>query len=290
MDMLNRDSSRPCPKPALGRIAVKVFNDLEEEVMKDVGMSGTELRLAHAPIIEAVVSINCDLPPQVDFQRLQASAKERLRDFYPRAVRQAIQHYEFRKEGEKPPEMSAQQGSGALMFHTEDGKQIIQFRPEGYSFNRLAPYSSLDTYMSEIERTWKIFREIVQPIQIRHVGLRFINRLPLPTIGGQVDLSEYLKISPQLPDEEAMEFVGFLHQHSAVEVATGNQVNITLVMQPLDGDKLPIILDIDAFRTVTYVPEEWAPVVATIHSLRSLKNRVFERTLTPKCLSLFQQP
>ncbi len=30
-----------------------------------------------------------------------------------------------------------------MQFLTEDEKQLIQFRPNGFSFNRLAPYGSL---------------------------------------------------------------------------------------------------------------------------------------------------
>ncbi len=247
------------------------------------------LSLAHAPIVEAILELTCDLPPSTELQRLQDVAKEQLRAEYPKARRQTVQSHEFRKEGEKPAEVSVRQEVGALQFFAEDERQIIQFRREGYSFNRLAPFGSLDEYLPEIERTWEIFRKIVEPIQVRRIGLRFINRLPLPTINGR-ELNQYLKISPQLPDEETLEFIGFVNQHSAIEKDTGNQVNITLVMQLPEGETLPIIFDIDAFRMVAISPEDWPAIRSIVDSLRILKNRVFKRTLTEKCLNLFQQP
>lgn len=253
-------------------------------------MTEAALSLAHAPIVEAVLEVTCDLPPSTDLQRFQDVAKEQLRTVYPKARRQTVQSHEFRKEGEKPPEVSIRQEVGALLFVAEDERQVIQFRREGYSFNRLAPYGSLDEYLPEIERTWEIFRKIVEPIQVRRIGLRFINRLPLPTINGRVELNEYLKISPQLPDEETLEFIGFVNQHSAIEKDTGNQVNITLVMQPLEGQTLPIIFDIDAFRMVALSPKDWPAIRSIVDALRILKNQVFKRTLTEKCLNLFQQP
>lgn len=252
-------------------------------------MTEAALRLDNAPIVEAVVEINCDLPPSTDLERVQNAAKGRLLPGYPVARRQMTQSHELRQEGEKPVEFSVRRNVSALHFLTSDQKQIIQFRPEGYTFNRLAPYSSLDDYLPEIERTWRIFCELVEPIQIRRIGLRFINRLPVPTSNGRLELGDYLEVSPRLPDEEALEFVGFFNQHSAVEPATGNQVNITLVMQPLEGDKLPLIFDIDAFRMITAPPDDWALIRATVGSLRVLKNRVFERTLTESCLNLFRQ-
>lgn len=248
------------------------------------------LSLAHAPIVEAILEVTCDFPLTTDLQRFQEVAKEQLRTVYPKARRQNVESHEFRKEGEKPAEVSVRQEVGALQFFAEDERQIIQFRREGYSFNRLAPYGSLDEYLPEIERTWEIFRKIVEPIQVRRIGLRFINRLPLPTINGRVELNEYLKLSPQLPDEKTLEFIGFVNQHSAIEKDTGNQVNITLVMQPLEGETLPIIFDIDAFRMVAMSPEDWPAIRSIVDSLRILKNLVFKRTLTEKCLNLFQQP
>lgn len=252
-------------------------------------MTAERLRLANAPIIEAVLDINCDLDPSTDLEALQEVAKERFQPSYPKARRQMTQRHEFRAEGEKPPQVSVRKGVSALQFLVEDERQIIQIRPEGYSFNRLAPYSSLDEYLPEVERTWGIFRQLVNPLQIRRVALRFINRIPLPADQGRVELADYLKISPELPDDE-LEFIGFLDQHSAVDPKTGNQVNITLVMQPLEGDRLPLIFDIDASRVVSGSPEDWTLIRTTLDSLRVLKNRVFERTLTEKCLNLFRQP
>ena len=120
------------------------------------------------------------------------------------------------------------------------------------------------------------------------VRLRYINRIQLPMSDGKVDLDQYLKLAPRLPDEEKLTFVGFFNQHSSVEPATGNQVNIVFATQPPTASELPIILDIEAFKVIEAEPTEWQSIAATIASLRSLKNLVFANSLTPKCLNLFQ--
>lgn len=252
-------------------------------------MTEEPLRLRHAPIIEAVVDINCDLPPATDLVQLEEVAKERLRDAYPKTRRRIVQSHQFRAEAEKPPEFAVRQHIGGLQFLTADERQIVQIRSEGYSFNRLAPYGSLDDYLDEIERTWFIFRELTQPVQVRRVSLRFINKILLPTNDGIVELNDYLLVSPKLADEKTLQLVGFLNQQGAVEVETGLQVNTTLAMQPLEDDRLPLIFDIDTLDMKTRPVDDWDSLKEAILSLRRLKNHVFRRSLTEKCLTLFQQ-
>jgi uncharacterized protein (TIGR04255 family) len=246
------------------------------------------LKLAHPPIVEAVVNIYCDLPAGIDFSEVQKRAETALNVSYPAVRRQLAQRQEFRTIAEPSQPETHQQVTG-LQFLSEDEKQVVQMRAEGYAFNRLAPYTSLDNYLPHLEWSWNVFREVTRTIQVRAISLRFINRILLPTVQGRVQLDDYLRIGPQLPDE-TLEFTGLLNRHAAVEVKTGNQVNITLVTQPLEGDRLPMILDIEASALRPQSPEDWPRIREAIGSLRRLKNRVFERTLTEKCLNLFRQP
>lgn len=243
-------------------------------------MSG-DLKLRNPPIVEAVVDIDCDLPPPTELRQLEKRAKELLQDKYP------ISQWRH-TEGEYHSERGRPRQILVLQFLTADEKQIVQIRSTGYSFNRLKPYSSLDDYLPEIERTWALFRRIAHPVQIRKIGLRYINRLLLPTTDGAVELNDYLRTAPHLPDEDTLRFLGFLNQHLAVDLTTGNLVNMTLLMEEREGDRQPIILDIETSDVHPRSPDEWPKIREAILVLRGLKNRVFKRTLTETCLNLFQ--
>ena len=184
--------------------------------------------------------------------------------------------------------MSARQGLQALQFFKEDLLQLVQVRQDGFSFNRLAPYSSLDDYLPEVHRSWELFRELAKPVRVRRVALRYVNRILLPLTAGRVELDDYLKIGPRLPDEDGLTLGGFLNQHSALETATGNMVNTILTSQPVENGFLPLIFDIEAVRLVQAEPNNWAEADSIIKSLRTLKNRVFWNTLSERCLKLFQ--
>ena len=253
-------------------------------------MNDTKFQLLKAPIIEAVLDIDCDLPPAFDLDALEKPSRDLFRDKYPQLRKQLMQEHTIQTKLDEPPKMSVRHATQSFQFLQEDGKQLVQVRAQGYSFNRLAPYTSLDDYLPEIERTWHLFVSIAAPVQIRSVRLRFINRILLPMAGGSVNLEDYLKVGPRLPDEERLTFTGFLNQHTAVEAGTGNQVVIILTTQPPENEMLPLILDITATNNGPAQVEDWAWLTSTIQALRALKNSVFRNTLTEQCLNLFQQP
>jgi uncharacterized protein (TIGR04255 family) len=128
---------------------------------------------------------------------------------------------------------------------------------------------------------------LATPVQIQQVRMRYINRILLPLTNRLVELTDFLKVSPRLPDEDRLHFTGFLNQHAAVEVETGNQVNIITTLQPLENDLVPLIFDIEVIHVGVADPGDWIWVRSNIDSLRSLKNHVFKNTLTQKCLNLF---
>lgn len=247
------------------------------------------LKLKNPPIVEAVLNIECDMPPNLELRALEGPAKKAFLPQYPKFKATFVKEHLLEAKLEVEPRVSVKQSLYGLQFFQADEKQLVQLRLQGFSFNRLAPYSTLDDYLSEIERTWSLFVHLSSPVQTKFVQLRFINRILLPAPDGKLDLDEYFRICPKLPDEERLSFVGFLNQHSAVENETGNHVNIILTAQPAENGKLPIIFDITATRGITTDPQKWGEILTIIQSLRGLKNRIFRNNLTERCINLFQQ-
>jgi uncharacterized protein (TIGR04255 family) len=253
-------------------------------------VSGPERDLIHAPIVEAVVDLDCVMPPGQDIAALEAPAREAFTDRYPDVRPVYVGEARIEQQEDAPLQVSARHGIYGYQFWQGDGLQLVQVRAQGFSFNRLAPYTSLDDYLPEIERTWRLFVGIASPVQVQLVRLHYINRILLPMADRQIELSDYFRIAPRLPDEERLTLVEFLNQHVAIERDTGNQVNIILTSQPLENSMsmAPIIFDIAASRRIEAAPEDWDSLLATIQSLRDLKNRVFRDSLSEKCLGLFQ--
>ncbi len=244
-------------------------------------------KLASPPIVEAVVDIDCDLPPSLDVGTLEAEARAAFAGSYPKFQVRLLQEHTIQAPAEGEPKLSVRRGLQALQFVQGDDRQLVQVRPGGYSFNRLAPYTSLDDYLPEIQSTWETFRRLAAPIEVRQIRLRYINRIPLPLTDGRVDLDTYLAIGPHPPEEKSLTFTGFVHRHALLEPATNNRVNVTLASEAANQERLPIILDIEVIADASIDPADWGGITGSIQGLRSLKNLVFERTLTLTCLKLF---
>ena len=251
-------------------------------------MSEEVMRFPFPPIIEAVVDIDCDLPPNFNLTEIEASANATFQAEYPQSKKRFVEQHLFVPRGEEPATHTTTRGIQALQFQRQDNAQLVQLRSTGYSFNRLKPYSTLDDYLPEIEKTWMQYVKIASPIQIRAVKLRYINRILIPLIDGKLDLDEFLTVGPQLPDESNLTFVGFLNQYAAVEASTKAKANVVLTIQPSEGEKLPLIFDIGVEQEGVGAVEDWPWVRDKILSLRGLKNRIFKNTLTNQCRNLFQ--
>src|SRR5262245_27716145 len=245
-------------------------------------------RLRNPPIVEAVFDVDCDLPPGFDLAALEEPLREQFGDRYPKSRIQFINEYRIDAKASAPLSTSSRPAIQAFQFLHDDERQLVQVRAQGFSFNRLAPYSSLDDYLPEIERTWSLYAGLVSPVQIRVIRLRYINRILLPITASTVDLDEFLKIGPRLPDEDRLKLTGFLIQQAAIEKGTEHQVNLVLTGEAPANEKLPIILDITVASPAIAEPDDWSRMRLSIDSLRSLKNRVFLNMLTGKCIELFQ--
>jgi uncharacterized protein (TIGR04255 family) len=263
---------------------------MNEAVAESVPVESDEhFQLDNAPIIEAVVDIDCDMPPEFNAAAVETEARNRFSDHYPNLKKSfALQHRMIARPNEAP-QVSSTQAVHALQFFSQDSLQLVQVRSNGYSFNRLRPYSTLDDYLPEIERTWNVFVELVQPVRVRRIALRYINRILLPCVKpGRIPLDQYLRLGPLLPHDDELTYMGFFNQYAAIETATQNTITITLTAQPAEEGNLPVIFDIEARREFGAQPDDWNRLREVILSLRRLKNRVFKRTLSDQCLNLFR--
>ena len=251
-------------------------------------MSESDLKLKNAPIVEALVEIDCDLPAGTLLAELEEPARQAFDGSYPQMrIQQKIQG-EIRDRPDEVPAFSASPWElSAFQFFQVDPVQVVQVREQGFSFNRLRPYTTLDDYMPEIRRCWDLYRQIATPQLVRAIRLRYINRILLP-VQGAVNFDQYFRIGPKIPDEEGMDLTGFLNQYSAIERDSGHHILAILTAQPVEEPCWPVILDITVGTTESHDADDLPWIEDRIRSLRRLKNDVFRRTLTESCLSLFQ--
>ena len=242
--------------------------------------------LTRAPIHEALIDLQVELPPATTIETL-AKIQARVAEGYP-----TIQT-RFKVEGKfqflPGPSIafdSAGPGPDGMIFISADERQIFQARLDGFTFSRLKPYKNWGHLFGEARRLWAIYHEEIRPIHVRRVASRFINRLefPLPVR----DFGDYLTALPPIPPRLPQERISFLSRLTIAEPSIEGRAVITQALEGFPtGKSVGVVLDIDVFLEKQFAPEaeELWDLVARF---QRVKNRLFFESITEKCVEMFQ--
>jgi len=239
-----------------------------------------------APITEAVVDIRVQLPGDVslgDLENLHTLIKEKYPD------RKTRHRWEARIElkGLEQPLKAQQLQVEGYVFSTLDGKQVVQYRLDGFTFSRLRPYSRWEDVYGEATRLWEVYKTGTMPLVVNRLAVRYINSVEIPS--KSFDYDDYLTAAPRIPRELPQ-----LLQHffTRLMIRFPEQGATAVVMQTLsekqDPIKTAILLDIDVFSDVTGLLPGDARIGEIFATLRDIKNEIFFNSITEKTRGLFR--
>ncbi len=239
--------------------------------------------LRNAPITEALIDIRVKLPPQADAKKID-SMYESIKGQYPKKQEQRMSEIKIEL---KPGEELAKQLTkiNGFRYLSSDEKEIAQARLDGFTFNKLFPYTKWEDLRNEAHRLWLIYREIACPDLVTRVALRYINNLKIPM--PIKDFDEYLASPPRVPEELPQGVSGFLTRIVIHEPSVEANAVITQALESVVGEVVPIILDIDVFKLGAEGMKE-DDIWSTLENLRIFKNRIFFASITEKLKEMFQ--
>jgi uncharacterized protein (TIGR04255 family) len=241
-------------------------------------------QLSKAPITEALLDIQVRLPNSVTLERL-LETQAAVVDEYPVKEERVTWEAGIKLNEDAITNIDGSSKLEGYLFSSTDKLRIFQARLNGFTFNRLRPYTNWAEFVGEAKRLWAIYVDIAKPEIISRIGLRYINHLPVRA--PLSDLKDVLltvpEISPSLPQgltEYFMRWVIPDEQSRSVAIIT-QALNPTKA--DLDSDNVRVILDVDVFRTGAFNPS--APTIwETIEELRTFKNRMFFESLNASYL------
>src|SRR5262249_22574674 len=76
-------------------------------------------------------------------------------------------------------EPHAQQQRIGTMFRSAENDKVLQARINGFSFSKLAPYSSWREFSGEARCLWDIYRATMKPVGITRLAVRYINKIDI---------------------------------------------------------------------------------------------------------------
>jgi uncharacterized protein (TIGR04255 family) len=242
--------------------------------------------LNNAPIVEALVDFRVILPKNFEIEQFKRLNEQIRRDFPVAEDRNTVEGVvKFEKDRPAASELR-NLGLTGVWIKTTDGKSIGQYRKDGFTFNRLKPYTSWDDILPTALRLWEEYVRLASPELVTRVALRYINRMPLPAATG--DLDTLIVTGPRLPQNVPQMLSSFLTRVVIEDADRRLAANVAQALEPGMEDRLPtLLLDIDAYRQGEFPPQGDVLREALI-DLHTYKNQIFFGSLQEEFVRRFE--
>jgi len=238
--------------------------------------------LPNAPITEALIDIRAKLPSNFNVHAFKELHEDVLKDF-PLMETQKEFSADFKLEKDKPSIQTKSEGVRGYIYKSQDKKNIVQFRRDGFTFNRLKPYTNWGDIIDKANKLWPIYTKHSNPIKITRIATRYINKINLPHT--TQDFSIYMTSPPNNPSKE--DFIsGYLNRLKLFDPKHEIEVNITQSLEKgTEKEQITFLLDIDAYVNKNYDPYD-PEIWDLFGNLRKKKNSVFFSSLTDNAIDL----
>lgn len=231
------------------------------------------------PIVEAIIEVrfhNEASEGALDKARL-ALAKN-----YPFVDENKSAHYHIDTQSKN---VRVQNLPSGFRFMSADGADVCAINRVSFSSLRNAPYDGWDSFFNRFKRDYENFRNKIGVNKISRVGMRYINRIDVPTLS--FSPSEYLNIFVMFPSE-FRSTVDFSFRLKIPGIGSSfSTVGCATVPSPVIGTT-SVLLDIDVSEEVE-TPKSDADLFELLLALRAEKNRVFEACITEKTRGMYIQ-
>jgi uncharacterized protein (TIGR04255 family) len=242
----------------------------------------------NAPIQEALIDIFATLPSTVSLDAL-ARYHEDVRERFPIRRERSTWTQEFTVQPGQQAQFAIQpQAINGYLYVSEADGKIVQVRMDGFTFNKLRPYTDWRTFVAEAKELWDRYRTIATPANVTKIALRYINRieLPLPI----AEFRDYCLLFPEFPPKIPQSLAAFfLRFVTPIAEVPGAVTSTTLTFEPPGGKAtLPLILDIHTAQEFEVMDPASDLMWSKMESLRTVKNDIFFESLTNKAKILFR--
>lgn len=235
--------------------------------------------LGRAPITEALIDLRAALPDDFGVERF-AQLRDRIGERYPTHEEQRLfkTTLAFQPSQQLVP-ANTELGLHGYLYKTADNLTIAQFRRDGFTLNRLRPYTRWDELFPEARNLWRLYAEVAGIREFTRVATRFINHLKVPA-APTPEYGRYLTSIPTAPHGAPQSPVGFLSRVESRDPATDLHAIVTQATEPtVEPGLVTIILDIDVYKLGSFKPDD-ASLDEVFRALHVMKNDIFFGAIT----------
>jgi uncharacterized protein (TIGR04255 family) len=248
----------------------------------------------NAPIREAVIDIRAPSLKGIAREDL-SSFTESVKDEYPDVELVRTMMVQVNSEPASSPEISTSTNDSASGFFavsaakSPGGTPLSSYRVDstGFNFGRHFPYNDWRDMKKQAQKLWTIYEQIAKPGAVNRLGLRYINRIDIPLSTEQIDMSDWLNVAVNVPDDNKWQMNYFYFQiHIPINKLDAMSVINCAPAKPDKSNHLSFLLDIDVFKI--FQGDSKVDIWDFFDELREQKNYFFESALTERTKELFK--
>ncbi|MCZ6675518.1 MAG: TIGR04255 family protein [Verrucomicrobia bacterium] len=245
--------------------------------------------LKHAPIVEAVLDIRVSFRKGLEIETLKGGF-EILKEDYPEIKEERmieVRHHFSAKDPDNLSDPLRKQTFRGFRFISNEKNQLVQFRRDGFTYNRLSPYPSWEDVRNESKRLWDVYCQVAKGFDVSRLALRYINKIEFNPL--EEELTDIFTSEVCIPQKLDLEVGSFLNQTLVKQPKSDIFANYTFSRDRKNVNQQPveILLDIDVYRNGPYdnLPEA---LFETFEELRNFKNDLFFSSIKTSALTRFQ--
>lgn len=239
------------------------------------------------PITEAVIGIS--LKESLNSGDL-ALLQKKLSKNYPSS--QSIENVNVKlelqgKPGHRKKANANLDQENGYRLSSVDCSELAIVLPKSITISQLAPYPGWKSFFGRFVRDWNIIKKSIGYHEISRIGVRYINRIDIPSNGPIVEHESFLNVYPNITDEFGPLFGYSLNVEVYIEdMRCTAKINSAAVPSPVLNHS-SFVLDQDIIREVQ-VPQNDKDIFELIEAIGQKKNKIFESCITDKSRALFK--
>lgn len=239
--------------------------------------------LSRAPITEAILDFRADVPKDFQIEKF-GNIHASLKDRYPKMERISSHESSFSIQGGRTSISTAPPELHGFFFKSDSGIDIAQFRRDGFTYNRLKPYTRWEEISQEALRLWQIYSDACHPAAVTRLAVRYINKIEIPL---PANLGKYLIEPPGIPDGIKDSSLSYSLTRLTIQFPeVGVAANIIQTISKSDSpDKANIVIDIDVYKKNTFSIDHEQLGIG-LNSLREIKNKIFFSIITDEVVRI----
>ncbi len=242
-----------------------------------------KIHLRKSPITEALIDINVTPGSGVNAKTLEL-LHEKIRADFP--TKRTMSRFQV-SFGQKEGDLGAATNFDAVgySFFSQDERQVVQYRLNGFTFSRLKPYETWEKLRDTARKLWQIYCEGCKIESLNRLALRYVDLLEIP-VG--LPISDFIKNPPKAIKGGPSNLTAFLNQQRLLEPSTGVETLLTLSLAPPpNAVKLPLIIDTEIFKFFSS-PLSEKDLWGLLEKFRVLKNNIFFGIITEKAVEEYR--